>query len=697
MNQSTWKFLQILSACSFILIAEAAVSNEDENLKRLTKPQSAINFGAGYLANDNARFGQYSGLRNEGPYGIFNVDITKRDENTGTWLKLLGRNLGLQNRDIRFEHTKQGHWSYFIDFSQTPRYEPFTAVTAVTGIGSAHLDVPTSPTTGEPAQLKTERQAISFGMNRVLPGNFELQFHFRNEEKDGSRIFGRGNRLGAPIPGVVGGYEFLPEPINYSTRQFGGTLNYNGKDLQLSGGYYGTMFINKNTALYTTGGSNAGGIYAPNLFSPIALPPDNQSHQLFLSGGYSFNPTTRGTFKAAYTRATQTDSFFPTQFLAPGVGSNLGGRIDTALVQAGITSRPLPKLSVVANVRFEDRDDNTPVLLYNPLAGQLDFNGNRWSGLNHPRSFSTLTSKLEANYTLPMNFRLIGGIDYEHWDRRWQPTFVGHRARTDEISYRAEIRRTLSDTVTGSIAYIHSNRFGSPFISTMTATGDSYFNTIAPLNLSDRNRDKVRLLLNWEPIEPLSLQVMVDESFDNYGHRSGSNLGLRNGSARNYSLDAAYTISENLQAVAWFSRNETFIDQASRNWSPADGSREIWSANLQNIGTSFGADINGKPTEKLEVGASLSQSFITDKFKQKTSDPTTYSVPNISTELSNLRLFARYALRKNFSLHLDYILNRFKTNEWTWNHWTYTDGTRLTQDTNQIVNFIGLSAHYTWQ
>ena len=95
MNKSTKKFMQILSACSLLLIAETALTTEDENLKRLTKPQSAINFGASYLANDNARFGQYSGLRNEGPYGIFNVDITKRDENTGTWLKLLGRNLGL--------------------------------------------------------------------------------------------------------------------------------------------------------------------------------------------------------------------------------------------------------------------------------------------------------------------------------------------------------------------------------------------------------------------------------------------------------------------------------------------------------------------------------------------------------------------------------------------------------------------------
>ncbi|MGV8713410.1 MAG: MtrB/PioB family outer membrane beta-barrel protein, partial [Nitrosomonas sp.] len=75
----------------------------------------------------------------------------------------------------------------------------------------------------------------------------------------------------------------------------------------------------------------------------------------------------------------------------------------------------------------------------------------------------------------------------------------------------------------------------------------------------------------------------------------------------------------------------------------------------------------------------------------------TYAVPNISTELSNMRLFASYALRKILSLHLDYILNRFKTNEWTWDHWAYTDGSRLTQDIDQIINFIGLSGHLTWQ
>ncbi|WP_374567564.1 hypothetical protein [Nitrosomonas sp.] len=52
-----------------------------------------------------------------------------------------------------------------------------------------------------------------------------------------------------------------------------------------------------------------------------------------------------------------------------------------------------------------------------------------------------------------------------------------------------------------------------------------------------------------------------------------------------------------------------------------------------------------------------------EKFKQETTKPAIYSVPDISSELSNMRLFARYAVQKNFFLHLDYILNRFKTNE----------------------------------
>ena len=692
------QFIVAFAAALMIAGSVWAEEPQNDNIRQLTKPQSTVNIGAGYLFNNNARFGQYSGLRDEGAYGIFNVDFVKRDDNTGTWYKLMGRNLGFESRDIRLEHNRQGDWGYFLEYNQIPRFEPFTVNSAVRGIGSAYLDVPTSSTAGNPIQLKTERQAISFGLNKFFPGNFELQIHFRNEEKDGARVFGRGNRLGAPGPNAVGSYDFTPEPINSTIRTFGSSLDYNGKRLQLSGGYYGTMYSNRNSALNITGGSSVGGIYASNLFTPIALPPDNQSHQAFLSGGYTFTPTTRATFKAAYTRATQTTTFFPSQNLAPGIGNNLGGRIDTTLLQAALNARPLPKLALLANLRFEDRDDKTPVFLYNPMAAQIDLNGNMWNGLNNPRSFRTLTGKLEASYGLPLDFRLIGGLEYDHRDRTGSATTTSHRNRTDEISYRAELRRSISETITGAISYIHSDRSGSNFLTNVTGNGDPFFNLIAPFNLSDRSRNKARLSVNWQPTEQLSLQFIIDESLDNYGHRANSDVGLRKGSARNYSLDASYIFSEAWQATAWFSRNETQIDQASRNPVSPDGTREVWSVKLQDLGTSVGIGLNGKPTNKLEIGANLNYSDVINKFKQKVQiDPEINSVPNTSFQLGSLRLFAKYALQKNIALRLDYMLDDFKTDEWTWNRWTYTDGTRLTQDTNQLVNFIGFSAYYSWQ
>ncbi|SFL67823.1 MtrB/PioB family decaheme-associated outer membrane protein [Nitrosomonas communis] len=689
---------QIKVAATLLIIASSVWAEQDENIKRLTKPQSTINFGAGYLFNDNARFGQFNGLRDDGFYGIFNLDIVRRNDDTGTWFKLQGRNLGFKNRDIRLEHSRQGNWGYFFEFSQTPRYEPFTANTAVGGIGSSELQVPTTPTAGGPEHLKTERESFAFGINKFLPANLELQLHFKNEDKDGARIFGRGNRLGPPGPTAVGGYEFLPEPINYTTRIFGATLNYNGKDLQLSGGYYGTLFENKNKALTTTGGSSVGGIFAPGLFTPIALPPDNQAHQAFLSGGYSFNPHTRGTFKASYTIASQTDGFFPTQLAAPGAPSNLHGKVDTTLVQAALTSRPLSKLNLLANFRYEDREDKTPVFLYNPNAFNVDLNGNRWTGFNTPRSFRTFTNKFEASYALPMNLRLIGGIDYEHWDRTGTPQTTGHRNSTDELSGRVELRRSLAETLTGTISYIHSDRWGSHFLTQTTATGQPFFNLIAPINLADRNRDKVRLLLNWEPFEPLSVQAAVDHSWDDYnGDRNNSGFGMQKGIARNYSLDAVYTFSENLQANAWFSRNETQIDQASRTPAP----RVPWSVKLENLSTSFGVGINGKPHEKLDIGTNITYSEITDKFKQSIVEvdccPGNTPVPDIKFKQGRWNLFARYALQKNLGLRLDYILDYFRTNEWTWSGWTYTDGTRLIQDQNQWVNFLGISAYINWQ
>jgi MtrB/PioB family decaheme-associated outer membrane protein len=653
-------------------------SAEDDEVTELTKPSSTISVGLGAVSDDNSRFGQYTGLREKGGYGLVDIDYVNRADDTGTWVELTGRNLGLPNRDLRFEHTRQGDWGYFLEFSQTPRYEPYTANTAVQGIGTNNLTVPATATAGSPVQLKTEREMLGLGFDKIMKSGVDFQLRFRNEQKDGARVFARGTTGGA------GQFQFTPEPINSTTRQIEAILGYAGDKLQLSGGYYGTAYDNDNTALNVT---EVGGASPLAGFTPIGLPPDNEAHQLYLSGGYSLSPTTRATFKAAYARQTQDDTFILPS--APG-RTDLGGRVDTTQLQAGITARPLPKLSLLANLRYEDRDDKTPVERYFTGASTTS------NGENEPRSIRTTNGKLEASYALPAAFRITGGVDYDEKKRNFSAVrVVSARETTEETSYRVELRRTMSETVTGALAYIHSKRDGSDFLTTTLTSGAAGSNLIAPLHLADRDRDKVRLSVHWMPTEPLSLQLVADYAQDDYSSRTAAELGLREGKAQNYSLDAGYAFTDAWQGTAWISRNDNRADQATQVGAPTG---QFWAAALRNSGDAVGIGIQGKATSKLDVGADVQYSRIVDEFRQSAiSGAAIADLPDITTRLVTVKLFTKYALKKNSGIRLDYIYDQFKTDDWTWSTWTYTDGTTLTQDPTQAVHFIGVTYYRGWQ
>lgn len=671
-----------ITAALFAAFGPVQAADGDE-VSALTKPTSSAQYGLGYVDKDNGRFGQYNGLNDKGGYGLIDFDYVKRDDATGAWLKLRARDLGLDNRELRFGHEIQGNWGYYIDFSQTPRYEPYTVNTAITGIGTNNLTVPTTPTAGPALQLKTQRERLELGISNSLGNNWGFKVTFRNEEKDGARVFARGT--------TGGNFELLPEPINSTTRQIEATLNYSGKRLQLSGGYYGTMYDNEYNAIVITGGA-AGLAALPNTFiNPVALPPDNQSHQLHLSGGYNFTPTTRGTFKFAYARATQDDLFInvaPTA-VAAGLPSNLGGRVDTTLAHLGLSARPVPRLSVRASLRYEDRDDKTPLF-------QFGTGGTTWDGFNEPRSIRTTSGKFEASYALPMALRLTGGVDYDEKKRNTSPLrVVTFREKTDETAYRAELRRSMSETVTGALAYIHSERGGSPFIATVPAASG---NRVAPIHLADRERDQVRLSVNWEAAEQLSLQFRVDQARDDYDQIHVLGTGPRKGEARNFAVDAALTLSEKWQATAWASRNETAQEQ-SQSAGNLTLPRLLWAAALKSTGDSFGLGLRAKPLTRLEFGGDLSYSDIKDTFGQErlnAASPATVvaPLPDITTRLTRLQLFARYEIRKNSGVRLDYIYDQYKTDDWTWMTWTYADGTTLTQSPEQKVNFVGASYYY---
>jgi hypothetical protein len=53
-------------------------------------------------------------------------------------------------------------------------------------------------------------------------------------------------------------------------------------------------------------------------------------------------------------------------------------------------------------------------------------------------------------------------------------------------------------------------------------------------------------------------------------------------------------------------------------------------------------------------------------------------------------------------VRLDYIYDRFSSDDWTWAGtggvpFTFTDGTTLTENRPQTINFIGVSYYYKFQ
>ena len=140
----------------------------------------------------------------------------------------------------------------------------------------------------------------------------------------------------------------------------------------------------------------------------------------------------------------------------------------------------------------------------------------------------------------------------------------GLRAKTAEIGYRAELRKSLSDTLSGAISYVEIRRDGSSWLRPLalpatgvTALSDSaIFNRtgIFPMIFMDRTRTKVKALADWSPMDRLSLQFTVEDGNDKYS--APTEKGLRDTGMQLYGVDASYALSDAWKLSAYYTYSE---------------------------------------------------------------------------------------------------------------------------------------------
>ncbi len=586
-----------------------------------------------------------------------------------------------------------------------------------------------APGTGSELDLHTKRSGLGFAVSKVITPRLQFDASARTEHKDGSRLWGIGfacpSALAVACTGntnaqVGSAVLFAPEPIDSDHHQVEARLGYAAEKFRLSLGYYGSFYRNDLGSM-TVGvpGSliNPVGTLLPVtaglagiLGQPVALPPDNQAHQVDLTGAILYSATTQFNFKLARTRATQDDSFAAAGFTAGPAGvRNLDGSVDTTLAQVGFTSRPLAKLSLSGNVRWEDRDDATPLALYN-VEGAMTYT-------NRQLPYRTLRARLQGNYQITPEWRGTLAAGYEQIDRgvftatSATSGITALRQKTDETTWRGELRRRLTEDFSGAVSLEHSDRSGSNWLRDnsgpgVTEVGDpnaaatGFSRGIFMPTLADRDRDKVRLLGDWQPTEKLSMQVAYDLGQDRY-HAPGV-YGLRSSDMQQVTVDASYAFNDKWSVNGFASYGTQELDQ---------GRPDAAFMAFRNRETNVGVGVTGKVTSKLDLGANLAWLQDRSTFLQ-TLDATagganaallqaTGGLPPITFRQQALRLTGKYTIDKKSSLRGELAYYRAKWDDWAWGYsgtpFVYSDGTVASRNTTQDVAVLRVVYTYRWQ
>jgi hypothetical protein len=328
-----------------------------------------------------------------------------------------------------------------------------------------------------------------------------------------------------------------------------------------------------------------------------------------------------------------------------------------------------------------------------------------------------LSGKLEGTYRLPDGYSVTAGFEKRRQDRDIPVSntlgaggtdnqrAVPFSYHLDESTSRVALRRSLSEVVNGSLALFHSVREGSNYVSSVSGPSGAASNLVNPINIADRKRNKVRMGIDWTPMENLTFQFNIDDARDDYAFDNP--YGVRNGKARLYGVDANYTLNEKWQVNAWYSFDHT---QAKQLNSRTLASGQIKDNNLEDTGNSVGFGVRGEATARLTVGADLQWTRNVSKYQQTVNFalPANFvgDLPDIKNRIIRLKFFSQYAIDKNSDVRFDLIHERWKTDDWTWmfadgSPFVYgaspNDGTTVTADNKQNSTFVGVRYIYKFQ
>jgi MtrB/PioB family decaheme-associated outer membrane protein len=493
-------------------------------------PTSTVEVGVGDVSQGSFKAGEYNGLQDKGAFLLSNFEVGRTPPYNGAsglrW-RIKGTDLGLESRSLAATLGVQGKFRFTFGYDELLRNRSDSYQTPYNGAGANTLTLPAtwrvptvagsggsnpisarglvkaigdapfistaaanngalvSPTAAQTAlvdaaadadvplfhnvNLSTTRTKADVGVSYNLTGRWELDANFRPEHRDGLKPMGTVSRnTGADIATII------PDVIDTDHNQIAISMNFKGARAYAQAAYYGSFFRNNVPFMswqnWATGPSGTGTV------NTISSAPDNRFNQLTAVYGWKISSTSRLVAHGSYGRNTQNDAFItnPTTPVVPV--TSLNGLVVSTAFDAKFTSRPVKKLNLTAGYKFDDRDNQTLIHIYqysdaeespaasanfpagpnNPLGAVVAQNANA----NRPYSRKLNQLDVEADYAVVKGQWIKGGYGFEKVDRACSGSWIdcANADITRENTLRAEWRANLGQRLNASVNYAYAAR-----------------------------------------------------------------------------------------------------------------------------------------------------------------------------------------------------------------------------------------------
>lgn len=745
------------------MLAQAEEAAADEAAV-LTHPTNSVELGVAGVSDNSAKFGEYTGLDKSKVYGIANINLGggngyEQGDDTTRW-QIKGVDLGTTSREIGANISNQGQWSLNIGYDelrheitdsyQTPQQgsmggNTFTLPTGFGTINQGKNDLVDAqlPRTLDATQLSyfhtekvgTTRKNTFFGAGYTIAPQWSVQFDYNRLDQSGAKLIGSSSQGGVATTGgkwKAEAMNILMNPTNYTTDTINLAVNWTGEKGHLTGGYYGSLFRDGYNSLnwdnaFVTGATWSGG--PPTTLSAthatptcasggscayqansMGTAPDNQFHQLNLTGGYEFTPTTKLAGGLSYGRNTQNDTYAPTagySMMSSGglPQSSLDGLVTTTHADFKLTNQTIKNLTLSAGVKYNERDNRSTSAIYK----YIHLGDGPYIAVNTPYSSKKRQYEVAADYRLTSSQNVRVAYEKENIDR-WCNHLSSTGAQciaspsSGEDKFSLSYRIKALENLNFNAAYSYANRdaafdhnFRSPIksadIAQTLGINAADYKGFEAFPYASRRQDALKAGVNWLPTDKLDLSLSGRYAHDAYD----ATLGLQTGRSVGANLDATFNFNENNSVSAYASWQQSENDMNNgNNGSITVAPTNIWSTQLHNNSNAVGLNtknaglLGGKAEILGDLSYSLDKSFYATQVPYSSACSgvtvlTCGATPDIRTQIITLKLTGNYQVDKHGKVGLAYIYQHLMSNDYVYNAEQYGYTIPSLMPTNQVA------------